>query len=107
MTPRRRKKLRRVYSATKAWVRAEFAFRCGPAAYGNETTKRYLKAEGRLRKALIGTRGLGKAGKRLGCIDPDLDAERQKHLKKLAGVDSVPKLRKEKPLQRRRFGLFD
>lgn len=107
MTQGRRKKLKRVYSATKAWVRAEFAFRLGPVAYETEPTNLYLKAEAKLRKVLTGSSRLARAGKRLGCKATDFEVARRKHLKKLVGADSVPKPKKDKPPQRKRLGLFD
>jgi hypothetical protein len=79
-----RRKYRRLKRLVERWIRAEWAFRYGPDAYQNYPTKKYLQAERRVRRAVTGTKELGKAGLRLGC-----------------------KEKKFKPLKLRQAKLFD
>lgn len=48
------------------WVRAEYYFRLGKAAFNDETMEWYVRAERRLRKALTGYADLEKAFVALG-----------------------------------------
>lgn len=66
MTPSKLKKLKRVYRAAKALIRAEWHFRLGPIAYHTPTDKIIIKAEKKLRKAVTGHSDLGFAGEKLG-----------------------------------------
>jgi hypothetical protein len=61
--------LAQIQQAAEAWLRAEFAFRCGAhgfPAYGPETAEWYTDANDALREALTGETDLIQAGAVLG-----------------------------------------
>lgn len=60
------KRLVKIVARVQRWIKAEWAFRLGPYAYGDKTTERYVRAERRLRAALTGKANLGEAAKLLG-----------------------------------------
>jgi hypothetical protein len=58
--------------AVERYIRAEFAFRCGPYAYREHVTKWYMEADDALREAATGHRDLREAGISLGCkVEPN------------------------------------
>lgn len=63
MTPQQRKQVCR---AVRAWIRAEYEFRCGQQAYCGDTGEWFNQASNELRRALTGKSDLGKAGVVLG-----------------------------------------